>query len=198
LEADHPSECSWLLHNDKGLEIDPEKKTIVAENDAAKAKVSLFSSSAIDFRVTDQFSIPVDNWTNKTDEDGNPVVFENQWHFKGVSKEKTEKMRYLAIIQVKPDGSFEQVISNKEGSYTVGDWNIKAQMNASKPANIQVWNKDNSTSVVSDGILTSKGKKYEGKVIGSSKLLETIEGKEVFQEDIDKIPESIKKVMERN
>ena len=198
LEADHPAEWSWLLHNDKGLEIDQEKKTIVAENVAAKAKVSLFSSSAIDFRVTDQFTIPVDNWTNKTDDEGDTIVFENQWHFKGVTKEKTGKMRYLAIIQVNPDGSFEQVISNKDGNYTVENWNIKAQMNTSVPANIQVWNKDNNASLVSDGILTSKGKKYEGKVIGSSKLLETIDGKEVFQEDMDEIPEAIQKVMKRN
>lgn len=198
LAADHPAEWSWLLHNDKGLEIDPAKKTIVAGNEAAKAKVSLFSSVAIDFRVTDQFSIPVDNWTNKTDEDGNPIVFENQWHFKGVTKVKTEKMRYLAIIQVKPDGSFEQVISTMDGNFSVGAWKITAQMNASKPANIQVWNIDQSATLVSDGMLTNKGKNYEGNDPGSSKLMETIDGKEVFLESIDEIPESIKKVMERN
>jgi hypothetical protein len=198
LEADHPAKWSWLLHNDNGLDVDPEKNTILAENEAAKAKVSLFSSSAIDFQVTDQFSIPVDNWTNKIDEDGDTVVFKNQWHFKGVSKEKSVKMRYLAIIQVKPDGNFEKVISINDGNYAVGDWNIKAQINSLKAANIQVWNKENSASLVSDGMLTNKGKTYKGKEAGSSKLVETIDGKEVFQEVVDEVPEAIKNAMKRN
>ncbi len=196
LEADHDAEWSWLLHNDTGLKIDPAIKTIVAENEAAKAQVSLYSSSAIDFRVTNQFSIPVDNWTNKINEDGDTVVFENQWHFKGVSKEKTEKMRFLAIIQVKPDGNFKQIVANDEGSYTVGNWNIKAEMNSSKPSNIQIWKDDNSASLVSDGVLTNRGKDFKGKVTGSSKLLEWIDGKEVFQEVTDEIPAAIKNEIE--
>lgn len=195
LEADHAAEWSWLLHNDTGLKIDPGMKTIVAENEEAKAKVSLFSSTEIDFQVSDQFLIPVDNWTNKIDEEGDTVVFENQWHFKGVSKEKTPQMRYLAIIQVKPDGSFEPVKRNSNESFEVGNWKIKAEMNASKPATIQVWNKANSAALVSDGILTLNGKTYKGKESGSSKLFEAIDGKEVFQEAIDEIPAAIKKVI---
>jgi hypothetical protein len=197
LEADHNAEWSWLLHNDKGLKIDPANKTIDAENEAAKAKVSLFSSSDIDFRVTDQFSIPVDNWTNKIDEEGDTVVFENQWHFKGVSKEKISKMRYLAIIQVNPDGSFEKVISKNEENFTVGNWNIKVQMDASKPANIQVWNNEKTASLVSGGILTNNGKSFRGDEIGSSKLMEMIDGKEVFKEAVDEIPEAIQRVIDR-
>ncbi len=194
LEADHNAEWSWLLHNDTGLEIDAGKQTILAENEMAKAKVSLFSSSAIDFRVTDQFSIPVENWTNKIDEDGDTVVFENQWHFKGTSKGKCTKMRYIAIFQVKPDGSFEPVINNEMGDFVVGNWNIKAQMNASEPANIQVWNNNNSAMLVSGGTLTFKGKKLVGEEIESSKLIEIMDGKEIFMECTDEIPEAIQKV----
>jgi hypothetical protein len=197
LEADHNAEWSWLLHNDKGFEIDAINKTILAESELAKAKVSLYSSSAIDFRVTDQFSVPVDNWTNKIDEDGDTLVFENQWHFKGVSKAKTSKMRYLAIIQVKPDGSFELVTNNNDGDFAVGNWNIKAEMNVSKPGNIKVWNKDSSASFVSSGVLVNNKKTYAGKEISSSKLVEMIDGKEVFKEVVDEIPEAIRNVMNR-
>jgi hypothetical protein len=197
LEADHKAEWSWLLHNDKGFEIDAENLAILAESEIAKAKVSLFSSSAMDFRVTDKFSVPVDNWTNKIDEDGDTIEFKNQWHFKGVSNEKTSKMRYLAIIQVKPDGSFEKVISKSDENFTLGNWNIKAQMDASKPANIQVWNNEKTASLVSDGILTNNGKSFKGNEIGSSKLMEMIVGKEVFQEAIDEIPEAIQRVIDR-
>ena len=107
-------------------------------------------------------------------------------------------MRYLAIIQVKPDGSFEQIIVSDDGNYAVENWKIKAEMNSSKPANIQVRNNDNSASLVSDGMLTFKEKNYKGREIGSSKLIEIIEGKEVFQEVTDQIPAAIQKVMERD
>jgi len=68
LEADHKAQWSWLLHNDTGLKVDSKKKIIVGENEMAKAQVSLYSSTPIDFQVTDQFSVSVDNWTNKVDE----------------------------------------------------------------------------------------------------------------------------------
>ncbi len=197
LEADHAAEWSWLLHNDNGLIVDPEKKTIFAESKLAKAQVSLFSSSEIDFRVTDQFSVPVDNWTNKINEEGDTLVFKNQWHFSGVSKVKTEKMRYLAIIQVKPDGGFEQVICKKNGIFTAGDWEIKAELNGSLPASIRVTKNDQSASLVSNGALSNNGKLYKGKDSGSTKLVEMVNGKPVFQEAVDKIPSAIQSVMNR-
>ena len=197
LEADHAAEWSWLLHNDNGLIIDPEKKTIFAESKLAKAQVSLYSSSEIEFRVTDQFLVPVANWTNEINDEGDTLVFKNQWHFSGVSKMKTEKMRYLAIIQVKPDGRFEEVISKKNGIITTGNWEIKAEMNASEPANIQVTKNDHSVSLVSDGTLINNGIIYKGKESGSSKLVELVDGKAVFQETVDKIPSAIQSVMNR-
>lgn len=199
LEADHAAEWSWLLHNDNGLKIDANKKTIFAESAVAKAKVGLYASSPIDFKVTDQFSIPVDNWTNKIDEEGDTLHFIDQWHFKGISKEKTAKMRYLAIFQIKPDGHFQEVISNKnDGHFTVGNWTINAEMSTSKPAHIKVWNNDNTDSLVSDGNLIHKGKTYTGKEMSSSKLLEMIGGKPIFQEVIDVMPEAMIRAMGRN
>ena len=197
LEADHAAEWSWLLHNDNGLKIDPEKKTIVAQNNLAKAQVALFSSSEIEFRVTDQFSVPVDNWTNKINEEGDTLIFKNQWHFSGVSKLKTEKMRFLAVIQVKPDGRFEQVISKKNGIFTTGNWEIVAEMNALKPANVRVRKNDQSVSLVSDGTLTNNGKLYKGEDSGNAKLVEIIDGKPLFQETEDKIPSAIQRLMNR-
>ncbi|TNF42296.1 MAG: DUF4962 domain-containing protein [Bacteroidetes bacterium] len=194
LEAGHKAQWSWLLHNDNGFVIDSENKTIVAESEKAKAKVSLFSSTPIEFTITDKFSVPVDNWTNKVDEEGEPIVFKNQWHFSGISSEKTEKMRYLAVFQVKPDGSFEPVVSSENGNLKVGNWNIKAQLNTSEPANIQVWNNENTASLVSDGMLNFSGKAFNWKENNSSKLAEVKNGKVIFQEAKDEIPEVIQRV----
>jgi hypothetical protein len=199
LEADHPAAWSWLLHNDNKMNIDPLKKTILARNELVQAQVSLFSSSAIDFNLTDQFSVPVDNWTNKVNEDGDTVNFKNQWHFKGSSTEKKEKMRYLAIIQVKPDGSFEPLITNKvNGDITIGNWHISAEMNTTKPALIKAWNGNHSAVLVSSGNIVNQGKTYAGKSSGSSKLLEIINGKPMFKEAKDDVPASIKRLMLMN
>jgi hypothetical protein len=48
--------------------------------------------------------------------------------------------------------------------------------------------------LVSGGKLESKGKSYEGKEMGSAKLLEVIDGKSIFQEVSDEFPASIKRL----
>jgi len=195
LEADHPAEWSWLLHNDNMMKIDPTKKTILAGNELAQAQVSLFSSSAIEYKLTDQFSVPVDNWTNKVNEDGDTVNFKNQWHFKAVSTEKKEKMRYLAIFQVKPDGSFQPVTVNKvDGHFSVGNWHISAEMDATKPALVKAWNSEKTAVMVSSGTLESRGKKYQGKEKEAAKLMEVVNGKPLLQEVSDEFPSSIKRL----
>jgi arylsulfatase A-like enzyme len=199
LEADHPATWSWLLHNDNKMILDSLRKTISARNESAQAQVSLFSSSAIDFKLSDQFSVPVDNWTNKVNEDGDTVNFKNQWHFKAESTEKKEKMRYLAIIQVKPDGSFLPLSTIKtNGEIRIGDWHITAEMDETKPAIIKAWNADKTAMLVSAGSIVNQGKTFAGKDLGSSKLLETINGKPLFKEAKDEIPASIKRLMLMN
>jgi hypothetical protein len=179
--------------------LDPLKKTILAGNEFAKAQVSLFSSSTIDFKLSDQFSVPVDNWTNKVNEDGDTVNFKDQWHFKAESTEKKEKMRYLAIIQVKPDGSFQPLNINKSnGVFTIGNWHITAEMDAAKPALIKAWNKDQSAMLVSSGIIVNQGKTFAEKDLSSSKLLEIVNGKPILQEAKDEVPASIKRLMLMN
>ena len=70
-------------------------------------------------------------------------------------------------------------------------------MNATKPVIIQVSKTDISTAMVSGGSLIRKGKTYNVKISGSSKLIEVIDGKELYQEVSDEIPAVIRKVMSR-
>ena len=197
LEADHPAEWTWLLHHDKGLEIDSDKKTIVAENELANAQVSLYSSTALDFIVTDTFSIPARNWVRKVDQDGNLIDFVDQWHFSGITKEKNPKMRFLAIIQVKSksgDSVWEEIVfDEKTNSYSIGDWSIQAEMNADKKAMLKVEKSDGSAGLVSNYLLTVGGKDYKGTSTGSAKLMEIVDGKTVFQETTDQMPDAIKR-----
>ena len=108
-------------------------------------------------------------------------------------------MRYLAIIQVKPDGSFEPLVTNNvNGRITIGDWHISAEMNTDKPALIKAWNGNYSTVLVSSGNIVNQGKTYAGKDAGSSKLLEMINGKPMIKEAKDEVPASIKRLMLMN
>lgn len=195
LEADHPAAWSWLLHNDSGLEIDTVNHAIRAGNESTRALVSLFASTPLHFRVTDQFSVPVDNWTKKTDEEGDTIDFRNQFHFMGVSKEKKVQMRYLAIIQIKPDGQFESISTGGEiHHFQMGDWWIEAEMDGSKPALLKARKADNSVSLVSSGDLSVSTKTFSGKSRESSKLFEIVGGKAAFQEATDELPASLRRM----
>ncbi len=198
LEADHAAEWSWLLHNYNGFTIDAKTQTVFAENESAKAQVTLISSSDIQFNVTDQFSVPVDNWTNKINEDGDTLSFVNQWHFKATSKQKTEKMRYLSVLQIKPDGRFENIIkSTDKGDITVGNYRIKANMNVNEAAHIQINNIENTLSFVSSGTLMFEKNKYIGTDIKSAKLIEKKNGKIIIKEVLDEMPPAMKKMMSK-
>ncbi len=195
LEADHEVEWSWLLHNDQGFKID--MNTIFAENSATKAKVSIYSSAKVDFEVTDQFSVPVDNWTNKIDEEGDTINFENQWHFTAVTSQKTNKMRFLAIFQIQPDGIYK-TIDESEGVFKVGNWEISAELNTNRPAAIYVNDMGDSVAFSSQGSLKTTSNKFRNLDTGSAKLLEVIDGKSVFQESNDTLPYAIKQVLSRS
>ena len=198
LEADHPATWSWLLHNYDGFTLDPNKQTVFAQSETAKAQISLFSSSSIDLKLTDQFSVPVDNWTNKINEDGDTLNFVNQWHLEAVSKQKTEKMRYLAVMQVKPDGQFEKIVlSNDTKTISVGQFHIKANMNIKEPALIQINNIENTLSFVSSGTLMFEKNKYIGTDNKSAKLIEKKDGKIIFKEVLDETPPAMKRMMSK-
>lgn len=198
LEADHAADWSWLLHNYNGFTMDAKTQTVFAENETAKAQVTLISSSDIHLNVTDQFSVPVDNWTNKINEDGDTLSFVNQWHLKAASKQKTEKMRYLAVLQIKPEGRFEKIIKlNDNGDIIVGNYRIKANMNVSEAAHIQINNIENTLSFVSSGTLMFEKNKYNGTDNKSAKLIEKKDGKIIFKEAVDEMPPAMKRMLSK-
>ncbi|MBK8510640.1 MAG: hypothetical protein IPL56_00040 [Saprospiraceae bacterium] len=106
-------------------------------------------------------------------------------------------MRYLAIIQVKPDGSFEKIVPGSHtGLFAVGDWKVDAALDASKPASIKVWNDKTGAGLVSNGPLMSRGKAFNGKQSESSKLFEVIDNNEKFQEVVDEVPRVLKNLFQ--
>ncbi len=192
LEAESGTEWAWLLHNDLGFKIDGNE--LWAESEVAQAKVSLFSSSRVQFQLTDQFSVPVENWTNKVDEEGDTLAFENQWHFKAVSEEKVERMRFLAIFQIRPDGAFEPVKRSGD-TFEVGSWIIEAHMDTSRQGAVMIRNTDQTVAFSSLGMLEIQGKDFSKEQSASAKLYEWNDGKELYLEASDSIPAAIQNVL---
>jgi hypothetical protein len=195
LEADHDAEWTWLVHNYDSLKVDVNDDKLIsveAGNELATGRISLFGSVPLDYKLTDQFAVKALNWRKKLNKDGSLLEYPNHWHFKGITKIKTKRMRYLAIIQVNPktgEKTYEKInYANPDGKITVGKWIIGAELDSEKPG---------KASFVSSGELAIDGEIFYGKVTGSSKLAEKINGKLLFDEAIDKIPASIKKAMRR-
>jgi len=118
--------------------------------------------------------------------------------FKSSIQTKAEKMRYLAVIQIKPDGRFEKIIKSIDnGDITVGNYHIKASMNINEAAHIQINNIENTLSFVSSGTLMFEKNKYIGTDIKSAKLIEKKDGKIIFKEVLDEMPPAMKRMMSK-
>ena len=119
----------------------------------------------------------------------------------GTTKEKTPKMRYLAIFQIKSksgDSVCKEVIFDEQTRvFSAGGWSIKAELDASKPAKVEVCDSQGTASFASTGSLEFDGKEYRGKATGSAKLIEIIDGEKVIREAVDEVPAAIRKVMRK-
>lgn len=198
LETDQPSNFTFLLQNRDLLKLD-ENHNVIASNEFSEARAKLFASHSIAHVLTDEFADPPVNWRRKTNPDGSDYVYQNQWHYQGTNKVKTNKMRFLAVIQVQDENeglTYEDVIvSNKGNKFSVGQWEIFAEMNAESQAVISVKKKDGTVAFTSSGKLKMNEKQYEGSILGSSKVFEYINEEPVMQEAIDELPESIANVL---
>jgi hypothetical protein len=107
-------------------------------------------------------------------------------------------MRYLAVLQIKPDGRFEKIIKTIDnGDVTVGNYRIKANMNVNEAAHIQINNIENTLSFISSGTLMFEKNKYIGTDIKSTKLIEKKDGKIIFKEAVDEMPPAMKKMISK-
>jgi len=202
LEADHDAEWSWLIHTYEKMDIDEEKCTITARNAIAAGRVSLFGAVPLRCVLSDQFSVKPENWRKLKDEDGDVIEYHDQWHFKGVTKQNTDRMRYLAIIQVvpkEPPRTFDEIQRNEtRQGFVIGDWIIEAELRAGKPPAIQARKRDGTSAFVSSGSVELQGKQYEGSGAASSKLVEVLDGKPVFLETVDEMPDSMKDALKED
>jgi hypothetical protein len=182
MEAHKPVDWSWLIHNYHGLKLNAENKTVETTYSDRGGKLTLFGGAALDYSVTDQFSVGPKNFLRKETSDGNLLVYQNHWHFKASTQKKQDKMRFLAIIQVSEDLKYERIVPSKnKGEFEVGDWIIKANLDTNSPAAISLENKEGTVQFSSN--VADEG--------GIAKLVEVVDGKKRIKTVEDTYPKSI-------
>lgn len=182
MEAHKPVDWSWLIHNYHGLKLDAENKTVETTYEDRGGKVTLFGGAPIDYTLTDQFSVEPKNFLRKTDPYGNLLTYDNHWHFKATTKEKRDKMRFLAVIQVSDDLAYQPVSPSENGDeFQVAGWTIKANLDTTTPGLISVENKEGTVQFYSH--VASEG--------GAAKLIERIDGEKIVKIATDSYPKSI-------
>ena len=185
LEASEAVRWEWLLHSPTEFKMDVTKKTLSTNNKTQGwvAVTQLFGGHVFTLSQTDRFVVP-------------PAItgaeYPNQWHLTA-RVDGCSATRFLAIIQV---GDEAVPIINRDGdTFNVGDWTIKAVLDASKVPELAVSHRTEQ-AVFSYGTDNPalNGNFYSRQYTGSSLLYDEIDGAYQVVEMTDRSPISTRVV----
>lgn len=185
LEASEAVCWEWLLHSPTEFKIDAVKKTLSTNNKTKgwMAVTQLFGGHVFTLSQTDRFVVP-------------PAIigaeYPNQWHLTA-RVDGCSATRFLAIIQV---GDEAVSIINRDGdTFNVGDWTVKAVLDASKAPELTVSHRTEQ-AVFSYGTDNPalNGNFYSRQYTGSSLLYDEIDGVYQVVEMTDRSPISTRVV----
>lgn len=185
LEASEAVRWEWLLHSPTEFKIDAVKKTLSTDNKTKGwvAVTQLFGGHVFTLSQTDRFVVP-------------PAItgaeYPNQWHLTA-RVDGCSATRFLAIIQV---GDEAVSIINRDGdTFNVGDWTIKAVLDASKAPELTVSHRTEQ-AVFSYGTDNPalNGNFYSRQYTSSSLLYDEIDGAYQVVEMTDRSPISTRVV----
>lgn len=198
LEADRPVNWSWLIHSMKKINLDTAQNQFTSQFDKSTAQGGLWSTLPVEWALADTFEIAAVNVIGRVDEDGEVIEYgDNQWHLRATNTVKSNRMRFLSVMQVGDiSGSLPKVASSVVGekvTLRIGEWQLSAQLGLSGPAELRITNAH--TSFSTRGTVQLAGKTYRGLTPESAKLVELQGGKSNFQEVGDEYPLSIQQVL---
>ena len=190
LQADHKAEWTWLIHSHERIDLDAERQQFRCETRTAKSQVNLFGSEKLDITLSTKFYPKPVNYRNLRDENGNIIVYKDQWHI--YTKSMGKKMRYLAIFQIKDKSDptdFVKVASDANGNLKLGPWTIQAELDASKSASFEIINAAEKLGIMyGKSSLQIGDNEFTTKYIKSTLLVEPINGELTAKEAIDQPP----------
>ncbi len=194
LEAEQPSEWSWLIHSHDEMKVDLTSGIFSVDTENAHGTGQLWSSAPVTWLLADTFEVPAVNWRNSISAEGVPKTYDApQWHLKATNMDKVDAMRFLFIIRVTPeevpvlDGKRE--IINGEVIVSSGEWIIQAGLDMSRPPGMVIKNSRTGTVFSSHGGKIKTGRSsFKGEFPGSSLLGYMAGGSPVFAEEEDRFP----------
>lgn len=138
MAADEPVTWDWLLQSPVVFDIDKEHNIMATRNEEKRftAVAQMFCQQKVDFSQTDQFMVRPNMKYNRYNN-----KLPNQWHLTARFG-KSKANRILTLIQICQDGKTRLRIIDKGDSLECGNWVIKAELNADKPASLVVYNKE--------------------------------------------------------
>lgn len=185
LEADKPVRWDWLLHSPVPFQINEKENllTTIYPDKKFSSVAQLFSNSNCSITQTDRFVAPPDPKKFRKER-----TYPNQWHMTAAF-EKSAANRILTVIRVQPDGTPVSKLTRKGNNFRIGSWEITAELDAAKPADILIRNTDNKAvfSLSNHNILI-KGTNYQREK-GSSLLYDEIDGEWTICEVSDRQPQ---------
>ena len=143
----------------------------------------LFSHSSCSITQTNEFVVAPDP---KKFRKGR--TYPNQWHMTA-SFEKSSANRILTIIRIQPDGTTVPQLMRDGNDFRVGDWEITAELDTAKQADILIRNVENG-ALFSFGNqnLQIEGRSYQREQ-GSSLLYDEMDGQWTVREMQDREPQ---------
>lgn len=142
LEARHEAQWSWLLHSPARIEPKPGGARFRAVTAAGEGQVDVFGSYDLRVMIDDRFDPPADNWRGKKS-GGSVIEYPNQWHATIEPDRKSDRLRVLAVIQLRLSGSGVALPSPQldgAGRLQIGEWTIAAELKAREPARLVIEN----------------------------------------------------------
>lgn len=152
LEADKAVDYTYQLHSTYRMDIKKQKgftKVSVTDGNGT-SDAYLMGSKSIKTKRTDKFFYPAVDFMGKAGKGG----YENHWHFTATSP-KGKDFRFATIISTHAASNKGIVPTyNADGSITVGEWTIVAELDATKRATFTVTNSDHSKTITYDDTTT--------------------------------------------
>ena len=180
LAAREPVTWSWLLHSHHRLTRCGDS-AVAASNGVADGRMDLFSTGDLELTLTDRFFSPAINWKKRTGPDGRVQEYVNQWHSAFTTPEKHAAQRFLAIFRITPDGGRTVRLKRlSDGSFRVGAWTVRAELDASRPPRLEVTDRHGNAVLYNTAEST----------IGGSTLIRQADAPQ--RELIDVVPASVR------
>lgn len=180
LGADEPATWQWLLHSPVEFQVEGNKiKTNYPEKGGFTSVAQIFSNCSPKITTTNRW------FPGGEPADQDPVKYPKQWHLTA-EFEPCARNKILTVIQISDNGNVEEIWQIND-EFLVGDWTIKAELDADAPAAISITDKvTGATFSCGYEAPNVDGTLYQRQQEGSSVLYDYVNGTMQIQEMGDK------------